>query len=368
MDIIDAKMPDDIVLTSTTDTRQQMLEALGLAPPSVATTDGDETSPDEAPGEEALAEEELGRRSQQAPSETIDVQAETRMRAEGAAPPEKRKKPTWKNVQAERQAQMNAMRKELGELEQKTAAERARLEELRKQVAVPAQAEPKPAPPQEEQKLKPRPKLDDFTTTEDFEMALETWDTERQVALIAAAKQAAIAEVAVVRAQEEAATAARDHAEHVAKYQASLADARAKHADFDTVVSDAIQISGPLEAALLRSSLGAEAAYWLGSHPDQAEGLSLRAAGLLVLKGPEQAVDQVRRELETLVKEAATPAKEIPPAPASTPKKVIPPAMPPVAAGAHAHPQTSADFAAKGDFAAYMAQRDREEAESYGRM
>lgn len=70
------------------------------------------------------------------------------------------------------------------------------------------------------------------------------------------------------RAQEAAEAAQKTRTEQIAAHQTRVTAAKAKYADWDTVVSAHVPITQTIHDAILGSSKSAEVQYFLGSHPD----------------------------------------------------------------------------------------------------
>jgi len=110
--------------------------------------------------------------------------------------------------------------------------------------------EAKPVAPQEP-KLPPRPTIDQFETTEQYEDALFNWrDT--------------------IKAQEDARTRQqKEYDTSVAEFQRKAETMRAKHSDFDDVIESPVFSPG-MRMAILNSDKGPELAYYLGRPENRA--------------------------------------------------------------------------------------------------
>ena len=98
-----------------------------------------------------------------------------------------------------------------------------------------------------------KPKPEDFDTYEAYTEALTDWKLEQRE------RQ---------RVQEDAQR--RVYESWMARIQA----ARQAHPDFDEVVDSDVPVSAAMQQAILESDNGAEIAYWLGKHPEEAERIS----------------------------------------------------------------------------------------------
>jgi hypothetical protein len=122
-------------------------------------------------------------------------------------------------------------------------AERER--EYWKQVALTKERETKPEPPQMPSIFPPRPALEQFETTAQYEDALLTWHENKKTTM-----------ARVVQQREEADTALTSFNERADKL-------RAEHEDFDAVIETPV-FSPVMRNTLLRSENGPEVAYYLG--------------------------------------------------------------------------------------------------------
>jgi hypothetical protein len=133
------------------------------------------------------------------------------------------------------------------------------IRELRAQLAKPAASEVKPGaatlPETPAKAADPgKPVAANYNTYEDYVEALTDWKLEARDALKAAV-DAKANQAQVVKTQVEA--------------------ARARHDDYDQVVTDQVPISPAMAEVLVASDHGAEVAYFLGSNPDEAARIAL---------------------------------------------------------------------------------------------
>lgn len=130
----------------------------------------------------------------------------------------------------------------------------------------------RPAKEQAEPAAKPAaaPKSEDFANWDEYLEALIDYKAEQKLTKAREADQK--------RAQEE-----REKAEQAridADWQKQMKSGRAKHADFDDVISNPDIPGTPAIAyAIKTSEVGAELLYYLATHPDEAEAIAALAPG-----------------------------------------------------------------------------------------
>lgn len=120
----------------------------------------------------------------------------------------------------------------------------------------PQKDEPKKDAPKAEKDVEPSP--EDFDTQADYMKALSKW----------AAKQARNEEKA--ERAKEAETARQN--EVVENWKKQVETAKAKYKDWDDVMGD-VEIGNAVARALVETPDGAEIAYYIGSHPEEAKAL-----------------------------------------------------------------------------------------------
>lgn len=182
----------------------------------------------------------------------------------------------------------------------KEALERARTE-AQEAAARAHEAEQRLKAVQDAAKQLPKPKLDAFGGNyEEYQAALNVWSLsqmfdQRTAANIKAEAQAEAARIQALRAQEQAVI--DDHV------NASAEDARKRYPDWDQVAR-AASMQMPLVHAVSRTDAPADVAYWLGQHPDVAQGLNALAAN------PDpQARFELGRRLSRIEAQLAAPPK-----------------------------------------------------------
>jgi hypothetical protein len=147
------------------------------------------------------------------------------------------------------------------------------------------------------------PKADDFDTYEEFIDALSDWKVDQKLAAREAATQAKAADNSKAEAQRVQATS----------MQARIAEGRDKYDDFDHVaLNQAIPITQDMALAVADSEVGADLAYYLGSHLDEAARISqmtpsaqYRAIGKLEAKLESRPVQTAEKS------KAPTPIKPV---------------------------------------------------------
>jgi hypothetical protein len=147
------------------------------------------------------------------------------------------------------QRRIDKLTREKRELEARIAALEAKLAGGAGTGAPPGEAEHQARPA--EAPGKPRP--EDFDTYEAYTEALTDWKLE----------------------QRERERARQDAERRVFESWMERIDAARKaHPDFDEVVDSDTPVSAAMQQAILESDQGAEIAYWLGKHPEEAERIS----------------------------------------------------------------------------------------------
>ena len=342
-----------VTLTSTTQSVEEMQDALtnpryGLEIETPG-TDTNDISPE--PAAEVEAESK--------PDEPA-VEGKTDTASEPVKPksPQDEDEPEDEITEEERQKPLpRGVQRKLDRLTRQKWTERTKREALEAQLAelktkLDAKPEPKPepvaeptpepvappvAPPVPE---KPRPKPEDFPDSyEDFVEALADWKFEKN-------RTAVLAEAdAKIQALEQKLVQADTHKEQQAianeVWATKVEKAKAKHQDFDTVMSPTdevtakLQVSGPMQSAILDDDDGPEIGYYLRTHPEECE--RIFAATNLNAKSTPQEVQRalmaVGREFGKIKETfAATPAPAVPvpvappvaPAPVAEPEKPQP--------------------------------------------
>lgn len=128
---------------------------------------------------------------------------------------------------------------------------RAELNQLRKQFEA---SQPKPEPPQ-------APKLENFQNIEEYITAQTRFNTEH-----------AAGRIRDEFAQQQRAMAAQQDEMRVRdSWGKALEHAREAYPDFDEVVDSPVEVSKAMQDAILRAPNGADIAYYLGKHPQEAE-------------------------------------------------------------------------------------------------
>lgn len=125
-----------------------------------------------------------------------------------------------------------------------------------------ARAQESPAAPVEPAA---RPKVDDFDDYDKYVEALADWKTDQKIAAAVEAQR---------KAQSEQAAKERE-TERARGFQARAKAAAEKYPDFAAVAySDDTPVSETMREVILESEHGAELAYWLGSHVEEAVRIS----------------------------------------------------------------------------------------------
>lgn len=212
-----------------------------------------------------------------------------------------------------------------------TASQRAEIEDLKRQIAArdagggraaspaPAATGSSQAPPPA---LKAKPVIADYPTYEAWDEANTRYISE-EVARVAA-------ENAVKAERERVAreAAVQQQSTQQSAYQQQEIAARVKYEDYDDVVTNELPASDLMQDRLVRSEIGAEMAYYLGKNPDlcreiYAMGNTAEAA---------EALGEVRFIVKQQLKEAA--AAKLKPKPVAAAPAAVAPTLASVAAPA----------------------------------
>lgn len=177
--------------------------------------------------------------------------------------------------------------------QKREADERAKIAEAKveKVMALLGEVEKRLPPPPAPPAADPKPTREQFTSPTEYDTALETWavkEGERK------AREALIVEAQKQREADEKKAVEAELARVNTEWEVSRAKASEKYEDFvEAVTSDDFVNTTPMAHAMMTSGdLGAEAAYYLAKHPDEAKqiaalpnpGLQLVAMGRLMAK------------------------------------------------------------------------------------
>lgn len=235
-----------INVESTSDTPEQVQAALGNKKPPAPEPPKEKPKPKDV--ESAPSEPEAETAEESEPSDEQEEQEQTeeseQATQEAADDVEERPKPKKKG----------GFQKRIDKLTKRTVELQDEVEYWKRQAAT---GKP-PEPPKEAPKAaEGKPKPDSFDTHEEYVEALTDWNVSQK-----------IQEHETKRKQEEARAT---QAQRIEAWQERLDAAREKYEDFDDVMSDDIEVSQAVTEVLLDSEHGADLAYWLGTHTDEAE-------------------------------------------------------------------------------------------------
>lgn len=135
------------------------------------------------------------------------------------------------------------------EAERRAEALEAEVSRLKATETKPAE---KPAP------VEGKPKVSNFADYDEYVEALAEWKTDQRLAAEKSKEQSAKA----TEDQRKALTAFSERVKEVAK--------KPEYADIDEVLDSDVTVSAAMHEALLESDKGAELAYYLGKHPEDA--------------------------------------------------------------------------------------------------
>lgn len=249
-----------LIATSTTDTPEQVraaMEAHGYSPepesPGGAAVEGAPKQPPESP--EAAEPAEEGK-SAAAPGAAEEIQEPEEPEEPGTGKPKGKggfQKRIDKLTREKREAEAKADRLER-DLAEKTAAKPAEPAEPGKPAA-----EPEVKPPE----AKPKPKLEDFETYEDFVEALTDWKSDQKLDALRSE----------LKAEKEAQAAAAARQPLIDAWAEKLDAARERHPDYDEVTGTAeaekLELTPAMHQAIFESELGPDICYQLGKNPEE---------------------------------------------------------------------------------------------------
>lgn len=274
-------MSDTVTLQSTTDTVEEIREALGLPADPDAKTNEPPTHPRGPIPDEGIpfvpATEVTATRKETTPAEKPE-EATTEKPTE---PPKKPKRNAIDEMQ-DRISQEAALKNRERERADKAEAELAALKAGQKPPEPPPAAPKAPEPPAAPAKLErqAKPNRDEIGTTyptfEDFTEAMADW--ARAEARVDAQEEFDRREAAQVAATKKAETETAERAEAQRVFEANktrVETFRTSHPDFDEqVVKAEWPCSNELAAHLMESEHGPAVAYHLATHREEAEALA----------------------------------------------------------------------------------------------
>lgn len=272
-------MSDELIISSTTDTPEQMQAALdhGVKPPSdeVLSTEGaDDEKP---PVEEKATEEAVEEKDDKPPVEKKD---------EDEKPPQKAKvdeKDEDGELGARAKKRIARLVAEREEQRRRADAAEARAKEV-EDAKKPASDDKKSedvAPDAEWKTANPEPKQDDFEDYESFAKVWTTWEVGRQrhITVTEAEKAGAAAAAKTLAdhaAKEQSDKEAAESTERFQRFEETREEAKGRYEDFETVIAGAkdMPLSPEMQFVIMDSPVGHDVAYWLATHPDEAAELS----------------------------------------------------------------------------------------------
>lgn len=352
-------MPDDtITLVSTTDTAEQVQEALTSKPAEKPADKSAETPADEKPADAAADDKP----ADAPPANETPEQRDTREASEAGGRLAKRKK----SIQDE----IDDLTRNKHSVRRDVEAEEARLYDLRRQREGLEAAQPKPPEPPAQAKTttettegRAEPKLDavdaegnaKYATYEDYLSDHAVWTKEEA---ILAARKTLEDERNADRERIERESASRAVTERVAAYHANLETFKKTHADFDAVFEDAkdavrdtLIALGPQALKVLDGYTvfdaedGPALTYYLLKRPDELKAIALKA--------PQQQIVHLAR-LEERIRQGG--AKKSGPSPSAASETKAPEPIKPVGSG----PTATTVSSDEESFADYRARRERE--------
>jgi hypothetical protein len=254
-------MSEDLVISSTTDTAAQMKAALqrGLEPPKA-----DEVLAvvDDGPAVEEEVEKPAEKEEEQPPVKT----AEEKVAEEKASADEKKSrldkridKLTWEREEEKRRREASDAR--IAELEAKLA-EKPKIEEKVEKVVV---------------KPLPKPKLDDFDTTEAYNEAVTDWKIAGMRAEVAAEAEAKAQKrvddaLAAETKKREDAEQAVELEQQQQRFNAQRVKAIERYPDFEETLeaNKKMPLTGVMAQNIMTSDVSHDMTYYLWKHPEEA--------------------------------------------------------------------------------------------------
>ncbi len=320
-----------IILSSTTDTPEQVqaaLEHFGYAAEEVKDPDAGESQPreTETPAPPAEPKEPAADGKTAAESETAESNQESEEDEEDEETDEEAATAGEQLHSAPRSKRSRRYQRRIEKLIGERARLEGELEALKRQLAE-KQPQPKPeektepagehTQPQESQpgsetaSGRPKPKLEDFESYEEFVEALTDWKAEEKAAALRAE----------LRAAEERQTAEARQAEErrplVDRWNERAAKLREQYADFDEVTSNEasakLEVTAVMAGACFESEVGPDIAYYLGKHPEET-----RAIAKLPPVRQAAAIGRIEERLLASAKRPTSQPSE--PAPKKTPE------------------------------------------------
>lgn len=342
----------EITIASTSDTPNQVREALGL--PAVADTPDPGQNPFVASAEIKTVDKVETITDTSLVAEPVETPVETAAPKEDAygdeGPDDEAASEAGRILADKRSAKgrIDRMRYEQAELKEKLSAKdaetaelRARLEALEsgKLTVTPRPPEPEPkataAPVVGEPFNEPRPTSDDFTDYDEFEKAKDDW-LVRKINHERDLKEAAAEARRQAAAEEARRQAAIDNGirEQQAKWEEQRTKAKERFPDFDEVFASAkdLPVHPSAVVALQHSERGAELTYYLATHPEEAERINKLPPGAI---WTELGKLEVKLELGLIGAPSDAPATEARPVSLAgrVPVSQAPPPMTRVGAG-----------------------------------
>lgn len=249
-------MPNEITLTSTSDTRDAVEAALGIvkatapAVPEPAAAEEPPVAPD--PELDAAVGEDED--DEPAPSPQQQQAGKKRGRLQGRIDKLVGERDSLRAMTATQQAELDALRRRVGEL----AATMAAPAQTTPPAGRPAAAAAAPTP---------EPKIEDFKDYESFTKALVLWAAQQHKPDVESVVQQRLKEEQDRRDAEQAKLT---HTQREQVYQQAVIATRAKYDDYDEVVNDPALRATPLmtDQLLRLGDRGPEVAYYLAKHPD----------------------------------------------------------------------------------------------------
>ena len=265
---------NNVTLVSTTDSEEQIQEALGKATQdmssekkSVASKDDAESTPNSEIDEKDAESDDVTDDS----NEHDDTESEKDESSEDEKP--KKKKSGFKRRLDKVLSRAQKAEQEAQELKAKLASYESKNDESKEANGSASQNKPRP---------------ESFDTHEEYVEALVEWKAEEKQKQLESKN-------AENKKRDEEKNARKSHGSRVQEFKKS-------HADFDEVISSVDDIETPyfLSDAIIKSDLGPELMYELGKDPDRFEEICAMR--------PDQALKAIGK-LEAKIEQSASPTK-----------------------------------------------------------
>jgi hypothetical protein len=342
----------DFNLHSTTDTPEQVKQVLDMVESGAK-----EPKPIEPKPEEAAAEPEAKVETPAAEAKPVTPPAKTQAQLEEEEETSTDPKVVERRKARHRSAQerINAIRREMGDVERERDELRRRLEADRR-TTPPERVEEDPDKPVPF--AEPKPVVDNFDSVPEYADAVAEWAGRKT-------RYEWQQEQAVERRRIEASQRTREDQEIISRYNGRVEDFRKTHADFDAVIAKAVEAQLPLppiaQTHIRNYEHGPEMLYILAQNPEMVQRLASLPHPALVmafLGRIEERIESARNRDGLPPNQPARPAPVVIPAQGQKPPSPPPP-ISPVGGGPTSTIDTLEKAAETGNYRQYSELRKR---------